>query len=36
MAAPIPTLREWALMLFGLLLGGLVWRQARRKGNMAA
>ncbi len=26
-AASIPTLSEWALMLFGLLLGGLVWRQ---------
>ncbi|MDG4597608.1 MAG: IPTL-CTERM sorting domain-containing protein [Candidatus Contendobacter sp.] len=35
-AAPIPTLREWVLMLFSLLLGGLVWRQARRKGSMAA
>lgn len=35
-AAGIPTLQEWALMLFGLLLGGLVWRQSQRKGRMAA
>ena len=35
-AAPIPTLQEWALMLFGLLLGGLVWRQSQRKGRMEA
>lgn len=34
--AGIPTLQEWALMLFGLLLGGLVWRQSQRKGRMAA
>ncbi|RUQ38258.1 MAG: IPTL-CTERM sorting domain-containing protein [Candidatus Competibacteraceae bacterium] len=32
----IPTLQEWALMLMGLLLGGLVWYRSQRKGNMAA
>lgn len=35
-AADIPTLQEWALMLMGLVLGGLVWRQSRRKGRMSA
>lgn len=35
-AANIPTLQEWALLLMGLLLGGLVWRQSRRKGRMSA
>lgn len=35
-AMEIPTLQEWALLLMGLLLGGLVWRQSRRKGSMAA
>ena len=34
--SPIPTLQEWALMLMGLLLGGLVWYRSQRKGNMAA
>ncbi|MFO1422051.1 MAG: IPTL-CTERM sorting domain-containing protein [Candidatus Competibacteraceae bacterium] len=34
--APIPTLQEWALGLMGLLLGGLVWCQSRRRGSMAA
>ena len=34
--AGIPTLHEWALLLMGLLLGGLVWHQSRRKGRMAA
>jgi hypothetical protein len=34
-AAAIPTLQEWALLLMGLLLGGLVWRSARRNGRMA-
>ena len=33
--AGIPTLQEWALLLMGLLLGGLVWRSARRNGRMA-
>ncbi len=32
----IPTLQEWALLLMGLLLGGLIWRRSRRKGGMAA
>lgn len=27
----IPTLTEWALMLFSLLLGGLIWRQGARR-----
>ncbi len=27
----IPTLSEWALMLFSLLLGGLIWRQGARR-----
>jgi uncharacterized repeat protein (TIGR01451 family) len=34
-AAPIPTLQDWALLLLGLLLGGLVWRQSRRMGRMS-
>ena len=34
--AAIPTLQEWALLLMGLVLGGLVWRQSRRKGRMSA
>ena len=34
-ATGIPTLHEWALLLMGLLLGGLVWRSARRNGRMA-
>ncbi len=29
-ATGIPTLQEWALLLLGLMLGGLVWRQSRR------
>lgn len=33
--APIPTLQEWALGLMGLLLGGLVWRQSRRTGQIS-
>ena len=32
----IPTLQEWALLLMGLLLGGLIWHRSRRKGGMAA
>jgi len=32
----IPTLSEWALLLMGLVLGGLVWRQSRRNGRMSA
>ncbi|MFZ1640401.1 MAG: IPTL-CTERM sorting domain-containing protein [Candidatus Contendobacter sp.] len=32
--ASIPTLQEWALLLLGLLLGSLVWRQSRRIGRM--
>lgn len=28
----IPTLSEWALLMFSLLLGGLVWRKRRRFG----
>ena len=35
-AAAIPTLHEWMLLLFGLLLGGLVWRQSRWTGRMSA
>ncbi|WP_169247877.1 IPTL-CTERM sorting domain-containing protein [Candidatus Competibacter phosphatis] len=35
-AAPIPTLQDWALLLLGLLLGGLVWRQSRWTGRMSA
>jgi len=34
-AAAIPTLQDWALLLLGLLLGGLVWRQSRRMGRMS-
>lgn len=34
--AAIPTLQEWALILMGLLFGGLVWRQSRRTGRMEA
>ncbi|MDS4026071.1 MAG: IPTL-CTERM sorting domain-containing protein [Candidatus Contendobacter sp.] len=34
--ANIPTLQEWALLLMGLLLGGLVWRQSQRNGRMSA
>jgi len=26
----IPALQEWALLLLGLALGGLIWRQSRR------
>lgn len=35
-ATAIPTLHEWMLLLFGLLLGGLVWRQSRWTGRMSA
>lgn len=35
-ASPIPTLQEWALMLMGLLLGGLVWHRSQRKNDMSA
>ncbi|MDG4549100.1 MAG: IPTL-CTERM sorting domain-containing protein [Candidatus Contendobacter sp.] len=31
-AAGIPTLHEWALLLFGALFGGLLWRMRRRFG----
>jgi len=31
-AAAIPTLSEWALILFSVLLGSLVWRPRRRVG----
>ncbi|MDG4549106.1 MAG: IPTL-CTERM sorting domain-containing protein, partial [Candidatus Contendobacter sp.] len=31
-AAGIPTLSEWALLLFGALFGGLLWRTRRRFG----
>lgn len=35
-ASAVPTVSEWALLLMGLLLGGLVWRQSQRKGRMSA
>ncbi len=28
----IPTLSEWALLLLSILLGGLAWREQRRRG----
>lgn len=34
--AAIPTLQDWALLLLGLLLGGLVWRQSWWTGRMSA
>ncbi len=29
-AASIPTLSEWALLMFALLMSGMIWRQGRR------